>query len=486
MRRFAALIAALLAAWLPASAQAFTFHDWVIPFTTPVTAVQPWSLARVGTTWWYTGFGSASIGRISVGGVQSPALPIAVGATPTEITVGPDGNLWFTDPGLHKVGRVTLAGTVTEPNSVFGPTDIVTGSDNNLWVAQPTDGNVACVTTTGSETSYDVTGYATPHPLSGARSTTDSAVWFIDQSNARVLRVQPHATTVCGQPTFASFTLPVAGHLEDIAAAPDGSLWLSTTTPAQLIKMTPSGTVAAPAFATPVAVTGSLPESIQVAADGAVWWADQSQDRIGKLAGGNVMEWATPRTDTGPADLGFAADGAVWYTGLDAGVIGRFSEETGAQGPQGSQGQQGQQGQQGIQGNVGPAGATGPAGPIGPTGAGGPQGIPGARGATGPEGPRGATGPRGRRGATGKTPKVSCGQGGGGIRCKVVVGGGESRVPLRLRLSRAHTLYATGSRIAKTRATDVRLHKLRRLVPGRYTLVVTVGEEEVLRLRVRI
>jgi hypothetical protein len=51
--------------------------------------------------------------------------------------------------------------------------------------------------------------------------------------------------------------------------------------------------------------------------------------------------------------------------------------------------------------------------------------------------------------------------------------GGEG---LRLRLSRAHKLYATGSRAATSTRTDVRLHALRKLTAGRYTLVVSVGE----------
>ena len=36
------------------------------------------------------------------------------GSDPGGITAGPDGNLWFTEFGVGKIGRITTAGTVTE------------------------------------------------------------------------------------------------------------------------------------------------------------------------------------------------------------------------------------------------------------------------------------------------------------------------------------------------------------------------------------
>ncbi|MDB5289629.1 MAG: hypothetical protein JWL69_870, partial [Phycisphaerales bacterium] len=60
------------------------------------------------------------------------------------IVAGPDGNLWFTDPGDHAIGRLMPNGQVTLfPLSGAGaaggtaasqsPIDIIVGSDNNLW-----------------------------------------------------------------------------------------------------------------------------------------------------------------------------------------------------------------------------------------------------------------------------------------------------------------------------------------------------------------
>ena len=62
-------------------------------------------------------------------------------------------------------------------------------------------------------------------------------------------------------------------------------------------------------------------------------------------------------------------------------------------------------------------------------------------------------------------------------------GGGEG---LRLRLSRASKLYATGSRAAESARTNVRLHALRKLKAGKYTLVVELGDDVTVRMPLKL
>ena len=42
------------------------------------------------------------------------------GSVPTGITAGSDGNLWFTESADGKIGRITPAGTITEPSGATG------------------------------------------------------------------------------------------------------------------------------------------------------------------------------------------------------------------------------------------------------------------------------------------------------------------------------------------------------------------------------
>ena len=70
------------------------------------------------------------------------AVPTAASA-PCGITVGPDGNLWFTE-GANKIGRITTAGVITEfpvPTAASGPTGITMGPDGNLWFTETGDFN---------------------------------------------------------------------------------------------------------------------------------------------------------------------------------------------------------------------------------------------------------------------------------------------------------------------------------------------------------
>jgi hypothetical protein len=96
-----------------------------------------------------------------------------------------------------------------------------------------------------------------------------------------------------------------------------------------------------------------------------------------------------------------------------------------------------------------------------------------------------------------RIPKISCKLRGSRVTCRVVVrhggggsnggggsvGGGESRV--HLSLTRGGRVYARATRRAKGRST-VRLHRVRRVRAGRYTLVVTLGHAATVRVPMRI
>lgn len=90
---------------------------------------------------WVTDPGTDSIWRINQVGAANQ-YPIASGAKPLGISNGPDGALWFTEPGRNRIGRLTINGTsyteyaVKSPNS--GLAQIVEGSDNALWFTEQT------------------------------------------------------------------------------------------------------------------------------------------------------------------------------------------------------------------------------------------------------------------------------------------------------------------------------------------------------------
>src|SRR5947207_6651225 len=71
------------------------------------------------------------------------------------ITLGPDGNLWFTETIGNKIGQITPDGAITEyslptPNS--GPGAIIQGPDGNLWFTANGNGSggIGKITTGGT------------------------------------------------------------------------------------------------------------------------------------------------------------------------------------------------------------------------------------------------------------------------------------------------------------------------------------------------
>jgi hypothetical protein len=127
---------------------------------------------------------------------------------------------------------------------------------------------------------------------------------------------------------------------------------------------------------------------------------------------------------------------------------------------------------------VGTDPASGPAGPTGPTGSAGP---------TGPAGPAGPAGPKGD---PGRDAVVTCKVGKAKKRkvkvtCTVTLKSGAS-AKVRARLVRRGHLVASGSRTSQSGVAALSLHGRRKLTPGRYTLVVSVGDGAARRIPVVI
>src|SRR5262249_42921847 len=115
-----------------------------------------------------------------------------VTSPPGSITVGPDGALWFTesnrDFGVDRIGRITTAGVITEfplPLSVdcqqFGtcsPSGITAGPDGNLWFVETLGNRIKRITTSGAITEFTI-----PTPRSFPENITvgpDGALWFTE------------------------------------------------------------------------------------------------------------------------------------------------------------------------------------------------------------------------------------------------------------------------------------------------------------------
>lgn len=78
------------------------------------------------------------------------AFPAPTSASePQGITAGPDGNLWFTEWGGNKIGRISPSGSIAQfpvPISAGQLFGITAGPDNNLWFTEEYDNTIGRIT----------------------------------------------------------------------------------------------------------------------------------------------------------------------------------------------------------------------------------------------------------------------------------------------------------------------------------------------------
>lgn len=114
----------------------------------------------------------------------STARWIMYNASGTELTEGPDGNVWFVDGGASVSKLVPGNPVVSYPLSYMTAEHITAGSDGNLWFSaggyQGLSGAfIGKITTAGGVTTYRISGYSQPPLIEGP----DGNVWFIGVSS---------------------------------------------------------------------------------------------------------------------------------------------------------------------------------------------------------------------------------------------------------------------------------------------------------------
>ena len=131
---------------------------------------------------------------------QHRSFPIpSSDSQPISITVGPDGNLWFTEQNRSQVARITPEGVITEfltPTFSF-PIDITPGPDGNIWFSEGSVGQIAFITPAGQIEEIPFSGF------DAAGTTYDKATWNYEEGG----KIDA-ALNWRRQKSFAARTLP--------------------------------------------------------------------------------------------------------------------------------------------------------------------------------------------------------------------------------------------------------------------------------------
>jgi virginiamycin B lyase len=225
-------------------------------------------------------------------------------AVPYGITAGPDGAIWFTDPGNDVIGRITTDGNYTLQQSAGAEvsTGITVGPDNNLWFTiEQDDAMIGRITPGGTVTLFKDPGGSFPQ---GITTGPDGALWF-GESNGTVGRM-----TTKGR--VKHFTL--GGNYtvyQGIVTGPDKNLWATeyldgTHASSRVIRLSTNGKSAAFKVA-------SAPNSICVGPDKALYFTEGSS--IGRLTtSGKYKEFPVHVKYAQLGGIATGPDGALWFT----------------------------------------------------------------------------------------------------------------------------------------------------------------------------
>ena len=274
---------------------------------------------------WFTETNIDRIGRITPQGVVTEfGAGITAGSRPFDITAGPDGNLWFTEIIGNRIGRITPQGVVTEFSAgiTFGPWDIATGPDGNLWFTEYAGHRIGRITPAGVVTEFSAGITGSPN-----RVTTgpDGNLWFTE-SGGKIGRITPHGVVTefsAGSTALASWTWGFGS----ITAGPDGNLWFTETLQclfyyhalcgSRIGRITPLGVVTH--FST-VAGYG-----ITAGPDGSLWFTEYYG--IGRRTPQGVITTFSVGMTAGAQPRGIAAgpDGNLWFVESTGNRIGRIT-----------------------------------------------------------------------------------------------------------------------------------------------------------------
>lgn len=234
---------------------------------------------------------------------------------PFGMATGPDGNVWYADWGLNRIGRVTPTGVFTTfaDANISGSRAITSGPDGNLWFTSYYNDRIGRINpTTGTITTFTDPSGQVDGPLA-ITAGPDNNVWFTNDLNGRIGRITPSGTIT----TFATGWYSSRG----LAAGADGNLWFTQGIANQILRMTPAGVVTA--FSSPDI---SEPWGITAGPDGNLWFTNYggADPSIGRITpAGSVTTFPTG-TDH-PYAITAGSDGNLWFAGCDTGSISRIT-----------------------------------------------------------------------------------------------------------------------------------------------------------------
>ena len=264
---------------------------------------------------WVTGGTSNTIARVTAAGAATNFALTAqlANGNPWGIAAGPDGNLWFTAPDIGFLGQITPQGVIRPiplPEPGLRPRDIAAGSDRNMWFTEQ-GGRIGRVTMAGEVTLYNV-----PWPNSEPRSITPGPVgsnrlYFTDPGADRVAEVY------------------TSGQIESVAqlatdSSPAGisvinnGIWFAMSATSRIGRLVAVNSVLE------LSVAGG-PTEIAPGPGDTMWISLPGQNAVAKhsSSGAPIATYQLPSPNALPGPLVAGPGGNIWVTERNVGRVAR-------------------------------------------------------------------------------------------------------------------------------------------------------------------
>jgi len=275
--------------------------------------------AKDGTAW-YTDNNNTVV-HITTNCVLSPYTIPTGNANPQGITLGENGNMWFTEYNSSKVAEVTPSGSVSEFGTLFG-------SDSPQMLADRGDGTVWYAGYGGNHVGYvnEFNGVAgeTTMPTGG------SGPWDVVEAPNGYLYVSENLNddmarlATLFQSPIPQTPVTSGSESESVVLGPDGNLWFTQFGLDHIGVVSPTTNAQIGYYAT--ASPSSVPVDITVGKDGALWYTESGIDRIGRMltTGVSAGEYHTLSSNTGVKGIATGSDGAIWFCESNTSKVGRL------------------------------------------------------------------------------------------------------------------------------------------------------------------
>ncbi|HTA39467.1 MAG TPA: SMP-30/gluconolactonase/LRE family protein [Candidatus Acidoferrales bacterium] len=145
--------------------------------------------------WFTMGFPANGIGSMDVRTHRVALFPLPDGTGfPEGIALGPAGDLWFTLPQDHRIGRMTPAGAMTTfamPNrgdTTGSPSSIALGQDGAMWFTEFNQSRIGRISKAGTIAEFDdgITDGSSPD---GIAFGPDGSLWFTEYDGNNIGRM---------------------------------------------------------------------------------------------------------------------------------------------------------------------------------------------------------------------------------------------------------------------------------------------------------